>query len=804
MNRSFFWRKWLKNTFQTSSPEQARRSPRRRSLASRQLTVERLEDRIVPSVDVVANYTGVNFSQVNTINSANGGASVPPDTQGAAGPNSYIESVNGAFSIFTPKNSGSSVVSDNPDDFFFTQGALPHIAASDGTGDAFMTFDSQAQRFFVGELDYDKSSTNGDGNALLLAVSKSANPATFTSADWYFYEIKTTETGISFQDYPGNIGYNADALVITENSFSTTADVHTLVNAISIKALTSGTALTVGTNLFQTDLTSDILVRPATMPDSKPGDPMWLVAAPNNGGQTGSPPASTVDVIKMTNVLGTPTFTTTALAVNPYSVAVSPLQPNGQPMTSPGFTDSRIMNADEQNNILVATQMVSDSAGDEVSSQWYAIDVSGAAPVMQQQGDISGGPGVYITYPGIAVNATGDIGMSYMQSGTGPGQYLSVYVTGRTKSDPLGTMETPVLAQAGAGNYVETSGFFNSALGSIEYRLGDMSGIYVDSDGSFWVDNEFADSEPGAGANWGTAIVNFHIGAPPITILPFSSVEGQPIVNAAVAKFTDDSGTPLSGYSATINWGDGSTTAGKVVANGNSGTSFSVLGSHTYSEEGQYTFSVSVNNGIVTLGPASATITVADAPLSGSAQVVNGTVGTFLSGALVGVFTDSDPTNTPSDPQGDTADYSATVTLAEGNGLFATTGGQIVSLAGNTFGVFVNFPFSFVSGGLFGVAVTVRDVGGASVTINSTVNVANNPAIPPLVPFSQTDTGPFTNSFVSLEDALTNLLMSERLFMIAFAYGTPTDQQHAFGNLFNAFAGYEAAVLSYDLTLPGS
>ena len=125
-------------------------------------------------------------------------------------------------------------------------------------------------------------------------------------------------------------------------------------------------------------------------------------------------------------------------------------------------------------------------------------------------------------------------------------------------------------------------------------------------------------------------------------------------------------------------------------------------------------------------------------------------------------------------------------------------------LFGNTFAVYASAPFSFAIGGLFNAAVTIRDVGGASVTLNSVVNVANNPAIPPLVPVQQADTGPFNNGFVSLEDALTNLLMSEQLFMIAVAFGTPQQQQNGFANLMNAFTAYELAVFSFDVTLPGS
>jgi len=56
--------------------------------------------------------------------------------------------------------------------------------------------------------------------------------------------------------------------------------------------------------------------------------------------------------------------------------------------------------------------------------------------------------------------------------------------------------------------------------------------------------------------------------------------------NVVVASFTDgDAAGRVSDYQATIQWGDGSSSAGSIVANSAGG--FNVLDSHTYAEEGQ-------------------------------------------------------------------------------------------------------------------------------------------------------------------------------------------------------------------------
>jgi len=98
--------------------------------------------------------------------------------------------------------------------------------------------------------------------------------------------------------------------------------------------------------------------------------------------------------------------------------------------------------------------------------------------------------------------------------------------------------------------------------------------------------------------------------------------------------------------------------------------------------------------------------------------------------------------------------------------------------------------------------VVVRDVGGASVTVDSVLSVASNPAIPPDIPQFAGDIGPVSSQFAQMEDALTNLLLSERLFLESVAFGTPDEQQHGFSNLVNAFFAYETAVFSYDMSLP--
>lgn len=328
-------------------------------------------------------------------------------------------------------------------------------------------------------------------------------------------------------------------------------------------------------------------------------------------------------------------------------------------------------------------------------------------------------------------------------------------------------------------------------------KPGDFHDITSGSNGAFSAKPGY-DEVTGLGTPAANLLIPDLIGLLVTNVLT-GATEGQPLTNVAVAVFSDPTGSqPVGDYTASIEWGDGAVSTGTIVANG--GNSYTILGSHTYINPGNYSLTVSVQNNVEDIaGASTTTVNVGDAPLSGFTQAVTGQTGGFVNNALVAVFSDSDTTPRSS------SYYTANIQWFEGNGLSFSSTGTITNLFNNTFAVYGSTPYSYPSGGLFTVRVVIRDTGGgASVTVDSVINVANKPAIPPLVPQASVDTGPVTVQYVSLEDALTNLLSAERLFFIAFNFGTTAEKNGAFGNLVNAFFAYEAAVTAYDIQLPGA
>src|SRR5262249_28475381 len=159
---------------------------------------------------------------------------------------------NDAIDIFAPRTGTDNPINSTLDDFFFTEGMLPDPNPEDFFNfftDPTVSFIDQTQRFIITAMEVDPGpqfqpesmgnhSSDGD-----TAVSKTSNQTTLTTADWNFYQINTTEANF-FSDFPGNLGYNGGALVITLNEFET-ADFnqvldHVLVTAVNMSDLTNG------------------------------------------------------------------------------------------------------------------------------------------------------------------------------------------------------------------------------------------------------------------------------------------------------------------------------------------------------------------------------------------------------------------------------------------------------------------------------------------------------------------------------------------------------------------------------------
>ncbi|HVC95598.1 MAG TPA: DUF4214 domain-containing protein, partial [Pirellulales bacterium] len=207
--------------------------------------------------------------------------------------------------------------------------------------------------------------------------------------------------------------------------------------------------------------------------------------------------------------------------------------------------------------------------------------------------------------------------------------------------------------------------------------------------------------------------------------LPVES-EGLTVNGATVAAFVDTGGAdPLANYSATIDWGDGtSATAGTIVPlpvlGGSAdalGGSFTVTGGHTYTSAGDYTLTVTITDSDGTQATAQSTAHVAHAPLLATGVPVVVSQGLSVDGAIVAAFADAGG----GDPA---ANYAATIDWGDGGTTTAATVGAVGG-SGNSF--IVTGSHTYTAAGVYDVKIAIADQDGstANVETHAYVNAPN-------------------------------------------------------------------------------
>ena len=203
-------------------------------------------------------------------------------------------------------------------------------------------------------------------------------------------------------------------------------------------------------------------------------------------------------------------------------------------------------------------------------------------------------------------------------------------------------------------------------------------------------------------------------GTAPVTLVvtPQAIAAAEDVAFAGpVATFTDSDATqPASNFTATIAWGDGTTSAGTVT--GGSG-SFTVTGAHTYAESGSFTVTTTVTdaaNATTASGSGTATVSESDV-LAGTGLAIAAARAIPFSGP-VATFTDTDTASGAGE---------FTATIAWGDGV--TSAGTVTGSAG---AFTVSGAHTYATAGTFAVTTTLADVppGTATATAAGTATVA--------------------------------------------------------------------------------
>jgi uncharacterized protein (TIGR03118 family) len=269
---------------------------------------------------------------------------------------------------------------------------------------------------------------------------------------------------------------------------------------------------------------------------------------------------------------------------------------------------------------------------------------------------------------------------------------------------------------------------------------------------------------------------------PPLhtSISTISAIEGIPF-SGVVGSFTDDNPRPDSGdFTATIVWGDGTTSAGTITANNTPGAGFIVTGSHVFPEETTGGPPLKTMLTVTDVGGSSAfaegVANIADAKIVPSAvqPTLLAREDVPINNVVVATFTDENPNPPFSDFQ---APYLPTIAWGDGK----TTFGTVVAdpnIAGllDVVGSHTYTEETLVNPAT--VTVTLSDEGGSKATALATAIVSDatlvatglvlpNPYTPPIY-----EGKAFTGDVAKLLDS--NALATAGNFTISIDWGDGT------------------------------
>jgi hypothetical protein len=138
-----------------------------------------------------------------------------------------------------------------------------------------------------------------------------------------------------------------------------------------------------------------------------------------------------------------------------------------------------------------------------------------------------------------------------------------------------------------------------------------------------------------------------------------------------LGTFTDsDANAKASEFTATIDWGDGTSSNGTIASTGTG--SFFILAGHTYATAGSFTIGLAVTGPGNTKATATTTATVTSSsnnggPMNLVANPVTAVANRAFTNVILGTFTDSNPNNA------NAADFSAAIDWGDGLSTASTT-----------------------------------------------------------------------------------------------------------------------------------
>src|SRR5262245_55417552 len=426
--------------------------------------------------------------------------SQPLDPTIAAGPDRLVVASNDVVVI--RDKAGALIASKDFRAFL----ASVRAAGEDTAFSPRVVFDPDSERFFLVATVHNRPACVPTCvSHYLLAVSKSATPATLNATDWHFdtLDASTDNTGTgptvttNFADLP-DIGVDEHVLVITSvqrdttNGDFVTAKVRRMLKVFAVDGIgytpsdwidfvnitVPGTATRVGA-VHPADMSGAGLTRfflTSRVPGPASNDCGMVVWSLDN-------------LLALTTLTGKVVTKTGGCAPSPAAHQPGSATTLQTSQAASGHTARPVY----RNGSLWGVESVQRTvSGQPVSAvRWMQLNVAAwpAAPTFVQDQFIVAASADHF-YPAVMADASNNAFLVYGRS-SASGEFASAYVTGRAAADTVNTLRTPELLQAGA-----------AALdGPSSVPFGQYFGAALDpDDGSVWVVGQYAASSTTVGA----------------------------------------------------------------------------------------------------------------------------------------------------------------------------------------------------------------------------------------------------------------------------------------------------------------
>jgi hypothetical protein len=441
---------------------------------------------------IIQSFPGVSLSDLDSLGT---GGITPPDTMGAAGPNQFVEFINGAFAIYSKTGVRQALISDNT---FWENAGISPSTLSAGLTDTRVLYDVGSGRWFASEITVDAI-----GAQVLLARSDTADPG----GTWKAVSI-TACTDSNSPDFD-TLGVDSTGVYIGFNVF----DYFLSFVGVSFFSIPKADLLASSPTLAR-------MTRFDNLDDTVYGFAPQGVSNPDPGPGHGVVIAIDSTILKVferTTILGSgaagATLGSTVHINNTYDAVPTPARQPTAGLTVDAGDDRFATSVRQVGSYIFMANTVLQGSRDAV--HWMVLRETNNT--LLGEGIISDATHDFFE-ASIAANHNGKILLAFNRSGpVSPDGDISVYAAVGTFNSTGVTMGSPFLVRQGTVNNYHLS--FDSA----PYRWGDYSATMVDptDDNLFWTIQEI----PPSSTTWGTQITLISVATnrPSLTITPSGS-----------------------------------------------------------------------------------------------------------------------------------------------------------------------------------------------------------------------------------------------------------------------------------------